>query len=66
MKLKKYELKKKQAYSGEFSKPRLISQTYNPWNSRSRLNKKVQFPTNWMMNSKNNINKKIKIKSDTI
>jgi hypothetical protein len=30
MKLKKYELKKKQAYSGKFSKPKLISQTYNP------------------------------------
>ena len=35
---KKHEMKKKQANPGEHLKPGLISQTYNPLNSRLKLN----------------------------
>jgi hypothetical protein len=38
--------KKKQACPGEPRKPRLISQTYNPLNSRLGLNQEAKHPTN--------------------
>jgi hypothetical protein len=40
------ERKKKQACPGEPRKPRLISQTYNPLNSRLGLNKEAKHLTN--------------------
>jgi hypothetical protein len=49
MKQKKESLKKgkkKQACPGEPRKPRLISQTYNPLNSRLGLNQEAKHPTN--------------------
>jgi len=50
MKLKKnMNLRKKKTILDESSKFRLISQTYNPWNPRSRLNRETQFPINLML-----------------
>jgi hypothetical protein len=40
------ERKKKTSMPGEPRKPRLISQTYNPLNSRLGLNQEAKHPTN--------------------
>jgi hypothetical protein len=45
-----FKKRKKQANSGEPSKPWLISQTFNLLNSRLRLNQESQFPTNLILN----------------
>jgi hypothetical protein len=50
--------RKKQVNLGESSKPKLIFQTRNLWNSRLELNQETQFSINLILNDemKKNIN----------
>jgi hypothetical protein len=46
-----YEHKKKKKNPNEFFKLELIFQIHNTWNPKLKLNQKVQFSTNFMLNN---------------